>query len=137
MVLGTRGYLDPEYMQTGELTDKSDVYSFGLVLLELLTREKVISNTRPEAEKFLAIHFLLKMKEGRLLDILDINIVSKDTIEEIQHMIKGEERPTMKEVAMELETIKRKGSRDSHPWNDDRSIQEDCESFVDENIISD
>uniref|UniRef100_A0A803KTS0 Uncharacterized protein n=1 Tax=Chenopodium quinoa TaxID=63459 RepID=A0A803KTS0_CHEQI len=133
MVLGTRGYLDPEYMQTGELTEKSDVYSFGVVLLELLTREKAISNARPEAEKFLTMHFLLKIKEGRLLDILDINIVSEKTIEEIQQManlakwclmLKGEERPTMKEVAMELETIKRKGS---HPWNNDGSIQEDCE----------
>ncbi|XP_021774794.1 putative wall-associated receptor kinase-like 16 [Chenopodium quinoa] len=136
MVLGTRGYLDPEYMQTGELTEKSDVYSFGVVLLELLTREKAISNARPEAEKFLTMHFLLKMKEGRLLDILDINIVSEKTIEEIQQManlakwclmLKGEERPTMKEVALELETIKRKGS---HPWNDDGSIQEDSESLL-------
>uniref|UniRef100_A0A803M5P0 Protein kinase domain-containing protein n=1 Tax=Chenopodium quinoa TaxID=63459 RepID=A0A803M5P0_CHEQI len=120
MVLGTRGYLDPEYMQTGELTEKSDVYSFGVVLLELLTREKaIISNVRSEAERLLTMHFFLNIKEGRLLDILDINIVKERTIEEIQQManlarwclmLKGEERPTMKEVAMELETIKRKGS---------------------------
>ncbi|KAL2920881.1 Wall-associated receptor kinase 2 [Bienertia sinuspersici] len=136
MVLGTRGYLDPEYMQTSELNQKSDVYSFGVVLVELLTRKKAYSFQRPEIEKFLAMHFLIKMKEGCLFDILDKNIVSEGTIEEIHQVanlatwclkLKGEERPTMKEVALELETIKRKGS---HPWNGDGSLHEDCESLL-------
>ncbi|XP_021752443.1 putative wall-associated receptor kinase-like 16 [Chenopodium quinoa] len=140
IVLGTRGYLDPEYLQSSELTEKSDVYSFGVVLVELLTRKNAFSITRPEAEKCLAMHFLLKIKEGLLLDILDINIVSEQKIEEIQQManlakrclmLKGDERPAMKEVAIELETIKRKGS---HPWNDDGSVQEDCESFITGNL---
>ncbi|CAI5463271.1 unnamed protein product [Closterium sp. Yama58-4] len=36
-VMGTLGYLDPTYMETGRLTKKSDVYAFGVLLLELLT----------------------------------------------------------------------------------------------------
>lgn len=36
-VLGTLGYLDPTYMETGRLTAKSDTFAFGVMLLELIT----------------------------------------------------------------------------------------------------
>ncbi|KAK1270470.1 Wall-associated receptor kinase 5 [Acorus gramineus] len=126
LVQGTLGYLDPEYFQTGQLTEKSDVYSFGVVLAELLTGEKPISEARPDEERNLAMHFIVAMRGGRLFEVLEGRVREEGEGEQIMTVariarrclrLKGEERPKMKEVAAELERARR---------------YERTESFVDE-----
>lgn len=113
-IQGTFGYLDPEYFQTSQFTDKSDVYSFGVVLVELLTGEKPISFARDEDERNLVAHFISLVKENRLFQILDRQVAGEAGKEEIlafarlaERCLKfnGKKRPTMKEVATELEGV--------------------------------
>ncbi|XP_074275222.1 wall-associated receptor kinase 17-like isoform X1 [Silene latifolia] len=123
LVLGTRGYLDPEYFQTSVLTEKSDVYSFGVLLAELLTKQLPLSLERKIEERNLAAYFLQAMKEDRLLEVLDPQLVSEASDEEqlfdvaklVKNClsVKGEDRPTMSEVAARLEGLK---NRINHPW---------------------
>ncbi|XP_041003895.1 putative wall-associated receptor kinase-like 13 [Juglans microcarpa x Juglans regia] len=113
-VQGTFGYIDPEYYGSGQFTEKSDVYSFGVVLAKLLTREKPISSTRTSKTKGLAIYFITSMEENNLFGILDNQILKEAKKEEIIVVanlvkrclsMKGKNRPSMKEVAMELELV--------------------------------
>ena len=130
LVQGTLGYLDPEYLLTSQLTEKSDVYSFGVVFVELLTGEKALSFDRSEEERSLAMYFLSSWKDDNLFQVLDKHIVNEGNIEQLREAanlakrclrLKGDERPTMKEVAMELERIK---MMEKHAWIDSKEKEQ-------------
>ncbi|KAH0739585.1 hypothetical protein KY290_038290 [Solanum tuberosum] len=136
LVQGTLGYLDPEYLQTNQLTEKSDVYSFGVVLVELLTGRKALCFQRPEEERSLAQYFISSVEKGHLFNILDDYIVCDEGNEgQLKNVavlaqrclnVKGDDRPTMKEVAAELEA----GSRLKHLWDQTDQHSEEIKSFL-------
>jgi len=59
-IIGSIGYLDPLYSQTGILTPKSDVYSFGVLLVEMITRKKAA-----DGNTYLIHNFIEAFKSGK------------------------------------------------------------------------
>lgn len=53
--VGTFGYMDPNYVNIGQVTFSSDVYSFGMALLELLTGHKVNDSKREGGQQNLIL----------------------------------------------------------------------------------
>eukprot|EP00897_Mesotaenium_endlicherianum_P003981 jgi/Mesen1/3610/ME000020S03147 len=64
-VLGTFGYVSPEYVMTGQLTEKTDVYSFGVVMLELITGRKPVDSSLPPREQSLVAWVSISSSTGR------------------------------------------------------------------------
>ncbi|KAL6845565.1 hypothetical protein ACP4OV_025060 [Aristida adscensionis] len=72
-VMGTFGYLAPEYAATGKVNDRSDVFSFGVMLLELITGRKPIltsSGDQPVTLVSWARPLLTKAVEEEIYDEL-------------------------------------------------------------------
>jgi serine/threonine protein kinase len=116
LVQGTLGYMDPEYFQTSQLTEKSDVYSFGVVLIELLTRKKPIMDDITEDIRSLALQFSMLFHGNKLLEIVDPVVAEEAGVRHVETVsklalrclrLKGEERPRMIDVAIELEALRR------------------------------
>ncbi|XBI57318.1 hypothetical protein VPH35_038743 [Triticum aestivum] len=116
MVQGTCGYLDPEYMQTCQLTDKSDVYSFGVILLEILTGQLPLKLEGSEKQRSLSLIFLSAMKDNNLDSVLVSHVKGQESMELLRGLADlakncldmcGENRPSMKEVADELNRLRK------------------------------
>ncbi|GMI89425.1 hypothetical protein like AT5G56890 [Hibiscus trionum] len=114
-VMGTFGYVAPEYAMTGHLLVKSDVYSYGVVLLELLTGRKPIDMTQtPGRENLVAwARPLLATREG-LETIIDPSLGSDVPFESVAKVVaiasmcvqpEVSHRPFMGEVVQALKLV--------------------------------
>ncbi|KAL2348443.1 hypothetical protein Fmac_002443 [Flemingia macrophylla] len=118
---GTPGYVDPQYHQNFHLSDKSDVYSFGVVLVEIITSMKVVDFARPRTEVNLAALAVDRIRRGTIDEIIDPflephrdawTLYSIHKVAELAFRclaFHSDMRPTMMEVAEELERIRQSG----------------------------
>ncbi|XP_047045454.1 putative leucine-rich repeat receptor-like protein kinase At2g19210 [Lolium rigidum] len=108
-LVGTPGYLAPEYRATFQVTNKSDVYSFGVVLLEIVTgRPALRSNQEPTSivqwvRQCLAHGNIEGVVDLRMGGNHDINSVWKAADIALKCTSQApEQRPTMTDVVAQL-----------------------------------
>ncbi|KAK4754614.1 hypothetical protein SAY87_002718 [Trapa incisa] len=70
-LVGTFGYLAPEYFMSGKVSDRVDVYSFGVVLLELLSGRRPISSDGSKGRESLVLWAKPMIAGGDVRGILD------------------------------------------------------------------
>nr|XP_016490731.1 PREDICTED: receptor-like serine/threonine-protein kinase ALE2 isoform X3 [Nicotiana tabacum] len=120
-VMGTFGYVAPEYAMTGHLLVKSDVYSYGVVLLELLTGRKPVDMSQPPGQENLVAWArpLLTSEDGLELivdstlgpdfpsdDIVKVAAIASMCVQpEVSH------RPFMGEVVQALKLVCSEGEQ--------------------------
>ncbi|OAY53625.1 probable receptor-like protein kinase At1g80640 [Manihot esculenta] len=78
---GTVGYVAPEYMLDGELTEKSDVYAFGIVLLELLLGRRPVEKLAPAHCQSIVTWAMPQLTNRASLPNI-VDPVIKDTVDE-------------------------------------------------------
>ncbi|KAL7588355.1 hypothetical protein Lser_V15G41142 [Lactuca serriola] len=78
-IAGTLGYMAPEYLAFGQLTEKADVYSYGVLLLEVVTgMQNNRSKDSEDSDSLVSIawtHF----QQGTVEEILDPNLMFNNT----------------------------------------------------------
>ncbi|XP_062087471.1 cysteine-rich receptor-like protein kinase 26 isoform X2 [Humulus lupulus] len=74
-IVGTYGYMAPEYALHGQFSVKSDVYSFGVLLLEIVKGEKNSSFQNEEEMEDLITYAWRNWKEGIPTNLIDPKII--------------------------------------------------------------
>ncbi|KAM3696571.1 hypothetical protein ACB098_06G050100 [Castanea mollissima] len=110
-VVGTYGYMAPEYAFDGLFSTKSDVFSFGILLLEIISGKKSRGFYHPNNKHNLIGHAWILWNEGRPLELLDECLGESCTMSEVLRCIhlsllcvqqRPEDRPSISSVLVML-----------------------------------
>ncbi|XP_048546869.1 cysteine-rich receptor-like protein kinase 44 [Triticum urartu] len=106
-VVGTYGYMSPEYASEGVFSIKSDVFSFGVIIFEILSGKRN-SGSQQYGDFINLLGYAWQLwEEGRGIDLLDTSLVPKGQSPKIMRYINiallcvqenAADRPTMADV---------------------------------------
>ncbi|MBA0630136.1 hypothetical protein Godav_002263 [Gossypium davidsonii] len=121
-VMGTFGYVAPEYANTGLLNEKSDIYSFGVLLLEAVTGRDPVDYGRPANEVNLVEWLKMMVGTRRAEEVVDPNLETRPATRALKRALlvalrcvdpDANKRPKMTQVVRMLEA-------DEYPFREDR-----------------
>ncbi|KAK3427068.1 hypothetical protein EUGRSUZ_F03372 [Eucalyptus grandis] len=110
-VVGTYGYMSPEYALDGVFSTKSDVFSYGVLVLEIVSRKRNRGFHHPDHDHNLLGHAWRLFTEGRSMQLLDQLVANScSTSEALRSIHIGllcvqrcpDDRPSMSTVVMML-----------------------------------
>ncbi|XP_066384261.1 probable serine/threonine-protein kinase At1g01540 isoform X2 [Miscanthus floridulus] len=134
-VMGTFGYVAPEYASTGMLNERSDVYSFGVLIMEIITGRSPVDYTRAAGEVNLVEWLKAMVAERKTEEVVDPKMAEKPSPKTLKRALlvalrcvdpDANKRPKMGHVIHMLEMDDllfqddKKPGRDAHPQGSDR-----------------
>ncbi|GAB4852205.1 hypothetical protein Ancab_016397 [Ancistrocladus abbreviatus] len=121
-VMGTFGYVAPEYASTGMLNERSDVYSFGILLMEIISGRNPVDYSRPPGEVNLVDWLKTMVSNQNAEGVLDPKLPEKPSSRALKRALlvalrcvdpNAQKRPKMGHIVHMLEA-------DEFPYRDDR-----------------
>ncbi|XP_010477109.1 PREDICTED: cysteine-rich receptor-like protein kinase 1 [Camelina sativa] len=108
-IAGTLGYLAPEYLIKGQLTEKADVYAFGVLIIEIATGKKNNAFTQGTSSVLYSVweHFKANTLEGSIDPRLKEKVTEEEALKVLQIGLlcvqsSVELRPSMSEIVYML-----------------------------------
>uniref|UniRef100_A0A2P2MVA1 Protein kinase domain-containing protein n=1 Tax=Rhizophora mucronata TaxID=61149 RepID=A0A2P2MVA1_RHIMU len=112
-IVGTYGYMAPEYAMHGQFSVKSDAYSFGVLLLEIISGKKNSSFFQMQGATDLVSYVWRHWRDGTPLEVLDPTLADTYSRNEVIRSIHiallcvqedPADRPTMANIVLMLDS---------------------------------
>ncbi|KAM1201228.1 hypothetical protein ACFX2J_017358 [Malus domestica] len=111
-IVGTYGYVPPEYVQKGLYSTKSDVYSFGVLLLQIISGKKNAPYYGSDEDLNLLEYAYLLWKQGKGMEFMDPALDDTHSLCKLMRCLQiallcvqenAKDRPSMLEISSMLQ----------------------------------